>query len=65
MTLYNDYVITVLARQQQKELLAQAAQDRLARLVPRGRAPWWRRLLVSGTALRTSRVAGWRVQLPR
>jgi hypothetical protein len=53
MSLHNDYVVAIVAKQRHKELLARAAEDRLARLVPRP-APWWRRLLGQ------SGKAGWR-----
>jgi hypothetical protein len=65
MSMYHDYTFTVLARQKQTELMAQADQDRLARLVPRARVPWWRRLLASRPSQQSEPLAGWRVQLPR
>ena len=54
MSLYNDYLINILVKQQHAELLARAAEDRLARQLPGQSAPWWRRL-----------VDGWRGPLRR
>ena len=45
MSLYNDYLINTLVKQQHAELLARAAQDQLARQLPGQSAPWWRRLV--------------------
>lgn len=64
MSMYHDYTFTVLGRQRQAELLAQADQDRLARLVPRARGPWWRRLVSTRPLQQSKPLAGWRVQLP-
>ena len=43
MTLHNDYTVGIVSRQRHSEYLAHAAEDRLARLLPR-RTSWWRRL---------------------
>jgi hypothetical protein len=43
MSLYNDYLINILVKQQHAELLARAAEDRLARQLQGQAAPWWRR----------------------
>ena len=45
MSLHNDYLINILAKQQHAELLERAAQDRLARELPGRSTPWWRRLV--------------------
>ena len=45
MSLYNDYLINIVVKQQHAELLAHAAEDRLARQLPGQSAPWWRRLV--------------------
>lgn len=54
MSLYNDYNLSIVARQRHSELLAVAANDRLARIALSGREPWWRRarsrLTTSATA---------------
>ena len=65
MSMYHDYTFTVLGRQKQTELLAQAAQDRLARLVPCPKVPWWRRLFAHGSSQLIKPLASWRVPLPR
>lgn len=46
----SDYGHSIIARQRQQELAAEAAADRLARLAARstGRTPWRRRLRVFG-----------------
>lgn len=43
MSLNNDYTVQALTRQRHQELMAAAAKDRLARMVPNHRQPWWRR----------------------
>lgn len=43
MSLHNDYAFAIVAKQSHAELLARAAEDHLARVVPRP-TPWWRRL---------------------
>jgi hypothetical protein len=45
MSLHNDYLINILVKQRQAELLARAAEDRLARQLPGRSALWWRRLV--------------------
>jgi hypothetical protein len=44
MSLHNDYSVAIMARQQHHELLARAAEDRLARQARHSTDPWWRRL---------------------
>jgi hypothetical protein len=53
MSLHNDYSIAIMARQQHQELLARAAEDRLARRVLRSADPWWRRLAGRAAGRRT------------
>jgi hypothetical protein len=43
MSLNNDYTLLILTRQRHQELMAAAAQDRLARIALSGHQPWWRR----------------------
>jgi hypothetical protein len=57
MSINNDYTVAFVAKQQRKELLARAAEDRLARLVPGRSAPWWRRLFILGRRVQTSQPA--------
>ena len=50
MSLHNDYIVGIVSKQQQSELHAHAAEDRLARLVPGRTRPWWHRLFHLGAA---------------
>jgi hypothetical protein len=45
MNMNSDFTLTILAEQRHAELMAEAAQDRLAKLAREGRTPTWRRLL--------------------
>jgi hypothetical protein len=56
MSMHNDYLINILAKQQHAELLERAAQDRLARELPGRSAPWWRRLVDGRHRPRRSRL---------
>ena len=59
MSLHNDYLINIVMKQRHAELLARAAEERLARQLPRRRsAPWWRRLVDRWTDLRWRRPGG-------
>ena len=41
----NDYSISIFTEQRRQDFMAEAANDRLARLATAGRRPsWWRRL---------------------
>jgi hypothetical protein len=40
----NDYSISIFAEQRRQDFIAEAANDRLARLATAGRTPWWRRV---------------------
>jgi hypothetical protein len=42
MSLNNDYMIQLLAHERHAELLAEAANARLARMARASRDPWWR-----------------------
>ena len=39
-----DYSFSILSEQHRKELMAEAANERLAKLATAGRTPWWRRV---------------------
>jgi hypothetical protein len=54
MSINNDYTVAFVARQQQRELVARAAENRLARLVPGRSAPWWHRLFGLRRHIQTS-----------
>ena len=41
----SDFSFTIIAEQRRADLMAEAAQDRLARLALEGRTPTWRRFL--------------------
>ena len=59
MTINNDYLHLQIAAQRQRELHAQAANDRLARQAMAGRTPWWRRLAdTAGQGSRPARALG-------
>jgi hypothetical protein len=45
MNINSDYTISILAEQRRADLMAEAAQDRLAKLAHEGHTPTWRRLL--------------------
>jgi hypothetical protein len=45
MSYINDYSFKTMADQRQRDLLAEAAQNRLAAIARRSRPVWWRRLL--------------------
>ena len=45
MNMNSDFTYTILAEQRRADLMAEAAQDRLAKLAREGRTPTWRRLL--------------------
>ena len=40
----NDYTHSIIAEQHLQDLLAQAANDRLAKLATAHHTPWWRRV---------------------
>ena len=40
----NDYSISILAEQRRQDFIAEAANERLARIAIAGRPSWWRRL---------------------
>ena len=37
----NDYIFSIIAEQRRHDFLAEAAEDRLAKLATAGRTPWW------------------------
>ena len=39
----NDYTLSILTEQRRQDFMAEAANDRLARLATADRTPWWRR----------------------
>ena len=39
-----DYTFSILAEQRRQDFIAEAANDRLARIATAGRPSWWRRL---------------------
>jgi hypothetical protein len=39
----NDYLYSIIAEQRRQDFLAEAANDRLAKLATAERTPWWRR----------------------
>lgn len=45
MNINSDFTYTVLAEQRREDLMAEAANDHLAKLALEGRTPTWRRLL--------------------
>ena len=45
MNMNSDFTYTIIAEQRRTDLMAEAAQDRLAKLALEGRTPTWRRLL--------------------
>ena len=42
--MYNDYSMTILLEQRRRDLMAEAANERLAKLATADRTPWWRRV---------------------
>lgn len=58
MSLNNDYVVQILARERQQEFQAEAARDRLVRIARGNRVPWWRRLLRGGDGAEQDRARG-------
>jgi hypothetical protein len=40
----NDYIINILAEQRRQDFIAEAANDRLARIATADRTSWWLRL---------------------
>ena len=40
----NDYLFSIIAKQRRQDLIAEAANNRLARLAAANRTPWWRRV---------------------
>ncbi len=40
----NDYLFSIIAKQRRQDFIAEAANDRLARLATANRTPWWRRV---------------------
>jgi hypothetical protein len=39
-----DYSFSILSEQHRRDLMAEAANDRLAKLATADRTPWWRRV---------------------
>lgn len=60
MSLNNDYWTKIVTDQRVHELHAQAAQDRLARLVVQGQQTWWQRVrglrLMGGRQAKSGRL---------
>ena len=50
----NDYSISILTEQRRQDFMAEAANDRLARIATAGRPSWWRRLARTICLLYTS-----------
>ncbi len=40
----NDYSYLIFIQQRRQDLMAEAANERLAKLATAGRTPWWRRV---------------------
>jgi hypothetical protein len=40
----NDYLFSIIAKQRRQDLIAEAANNRLAHLATANRMPWWRRV---------------------
>ena len=40
----NDYLLSIVTEQRRRDFMAEAANDRLVRLVTADRTPWWRRV---------------------
>jgi len=40
----NDYSMSILIEQRRQDLMAEAANERLAKLATADRTPWWRRV---------------------
>lgn len=56
MSLINDYSVHILAAQQQRELRAEAENDRLVRLARGDRLPWWNPLVAMARRIRISHI---------
>lgn len=54
MSMNSDYFYQQVSTQRFHELTARAAEERLARELPRSRRPWWQRLM--GLSWRTARA---------
>jgi hypothetical protein len=54
MSYINDYSFKTMADQRQRDLMAEAARNRLAAIARESRSVWWRRL-----------IANWRDTAPR
>jgi hypothetical protein len=39
----NDYIFSIIGEQRRQDFIAEAANDRLAKLATADRMPWWRR----------------------
>ena len=39
----NDYIFSIIAEQRRHDFMAEATDDRLAKLATADRTPWWRR----------------------
>jgi hypothetical protein len=50
MSYINDYTVKIMADQRQRDFLAEAANERLARIARNGHQVWWRRLLSGAEA---------------
>lgn len=58
MSLHNDYLVNIVAKQQHAELLDRAAEDRLAGELPGRPASWWRRLAIGRRHPQHPRLVG-------
>jgi len=65
MSLIDDYTIHVLHDQRHSELMARAAEERLARGVLADQAPWWGRLVPRSVRTTRSVPSGMRVHRHR
>jgi hypothetical protein len=66
MSLINDYSVSVLSAQRQRELQSEAHEARLARLATGNRTSWWQRLTGPRGRGRLSGAAATRpVQIPQ
>ena len=50
----NDYLFSIIAEQRRQDLIAEAANNRLAHLATADRTPWWRRVGHTVTPTRRS-----------
>jgi len=39
----NDYIVSIITEQRRRDFMAEAANDRLAKLATANRTSWWRR----------------------